>query len=109
MANRQDDTPGKILVSPSQLISAAGGYDALAGELKEGVIDVLDVDFTTGDDQLDGSLFRFADRWKVGLQALVQAQLDRGRALHYFADEFLGYDVDAAYAFLVKACGMDLR
>lgn len=99
-----------IKVPPEKLIAAAGGYDALVTELDAGVIGVLDTDFdSTGDDQLDAALSQFATRWQVGLDTLVQSQRARGSALHYFAIDFLGYDVDTAYAILTRACGLDLR
>lgn len=101
---------GVIKVPPRQLIAAAGGYDALVSELDSGVVDVLDPDFeSTGSDQLDSALSRFATQWKVGLDTLIQSQRARGSALHYFADDLLGYDVDQAYTILANACGLGLR
>lgn len=93
-----------------QLIAAVGGYDAIVNELHDGAIDVLATDFeSTGDDQLDAALNLFATNWKIGLDTLVQSQRARGSALHYFANDVLGYDVDQAYEIIADACGLDLR
>ncbi|GAB2983038.1 hypothetical protein GCM10027076_21090 [Nocardioides montaniterrae] len=99
-----------IHVDHRELVAAAGGFDALAAELRRQDLVVWgDGLINTGSVDLDNALGRFHGSWNPGVVSIVDEQTRLARGLRDTVNDFLGVDVDVAYRHAVLERGLDLR
>lgn len=108
MANSDAGTGGRPLkVDRSKLLSASGGYDAIAAQLGGKQVSILTETVSSGSPDLDKAIGTYASRWAEGLSVMLSDQGRIADGLRTAVHDYTGVDVDAAYVAQVQTQGLD--
>lgn len=108
MVNSDPGTGGRTLkVDRSKLISASGGYDAIAAQLGGKQVSILTESVSSGSPDLDRAIGDFAEAWTEGLSVMLSDQAKIADGLRTAVRDYTGVDVDAAYVAQIETNGLD--
>lgn len=98
-----------LAAQPERLISAAGGFESLAAEIRTQQVQILSegegVD--TGHDGLNDAISGFAQAWRHGVRLITDEQERFGDGLRKSVRDYLDVDIDLAYLIQVQTQGLD--
>ena len=95
----------RFLVVLDSLVQAASDVRRTSDAVRDGLVGALDGEVAVGHDGLQGVLGEFAERWQLGLDALLGGQHDIADRLDACVASYASTDRAAASAYVAAMTG----